>query len=414
MAGERSDVQPQAEELIDGLGSPDAVVRRDAVWRGRDLVHRWRGPYGGLIPTLGGRLHDPDPDVRSAAACAFERMYSVAWPAADDLAERVAANVDLWTGADRVRDRIDLQRIAASLARLGDPRAIPSLAANIDGHPRLAISVVLSLGHFRDHAEDFVPGLRRRLARAARTLPEGVSDALLAVTGLRCVAGVRGMPEVLELLRCATTSQSWTLVREALRALAAFGPAGAVADVRPYLTSRQPQIAVHAAYVLSALPAYADAVLPVVLPRLDTLSGEDGMAFAALARLGPAASEVAGRVRELFDAACEPPASWTGGDLHDALPWRRIIDYAVALWHVTGDSAAVLPALIDGWPHGRTVIVDCLAALGPAAAPALPLLRTEVTTPSRYAAPGGLTNLVDRDEALLRTCRAVLMAADPA
>jgi hypothetical protein len=424
MTGERSDVQASAAEVAEALCDPDAVVRRDAVWRGRDLVRRWRGPYGSLIPTLGGRLRDPDPDVRSAAATVFEHLYGVAGPAADDLAERVAHDADLWNLADPVPGRREVRAVAAALAHLGDARAIPSLAANVERHSRLVSTVVLSLRYFRDRAGDFVPSLRRRLARGTRTLPAGYGEALLSVTGLRQVEGAEGLPEVLDLLRTATAAGQWTLVREGLRALAAFGPEAAVADLHPYLASPQPQIAIRAAQVLSASPANARAVLPVVLSHVDAPApAERDAALEALRRLGPAAEPAAGRLRELLDATRaeldeyrRSVRDWTDDDHRAGRLWHPMVGHAVALWQVTGDLDALLPVLLDAWtpgPHTRTDIVACLADLGPAAALALPLLRGEIATLARRPNGTALTTYLESDETLLVRCRAVLSAAAP-
>jgi hypothetical protein len=419
-AGQRSDVAARAADLVERLGSPDAEVRRDAVWRSGALIRRFRGPYGGLIEALGPRLRDREPAVRCAVAEVVEHMYRVAAPAADDLAERVAIDVDLWNVAEPVDGRDELQQIALALARLGDPRAIPPLAANVDCHPRLAIPVPHALRYFRDHSARFVPGLRRRVARGARTLPAGYADALLGVVALRWIGGVEGMPEVLNLLHAATRRQKWTLVRESLRALAEFGTAGAVSDVRAYLTSSQPQIAVHAAHVMSASPQRADCVLPVILPRLDShRPAERDTAHAALRRLGPAAWQAAPRLRHLFEAQREllnnGPEDW-GNDGRAARTWQEIVDCAITLCHITGNPGDTLPALIDAWPrnpHLRANIAGCLAHPGPAAALALPALRDEVAAPARHIITDGLTNVVDRDETLLDRCHAIIAALAP-
>jgi hypothetical protein len=225
------------------------------------------------------------------------------------------------------------------------------------------------------------------------------------------------MPEVRSLLHAATRWQKWTLVRESLRALAEFGAAAAVGDVRAYLTSSQPQIAVHAAHVLSASPRHADSVLPVILPRLDShRPAERDTAHAALRRLGPAAWEAAPRLRHLFDARRELLNDCLEGFANDGRAvgmWQEIIDCAITLCHITGNPGDALPALIDAWPrnpHRRADIAGCLAHLGPAAALALPALRDEVAAPARHITAGGPTDIVDRDETLLDRCHAVIAA----
>ncbi|MFK0018947.1 hypothetical protein [Streptomyces sp. NPDC090798] len=91
---------------------------------------------------------------------------------------------------------------------------------------------------------------------------------------------------------------------------------------------------------------------------------------------------------------------------------------AVALWRVTGDADEVLPVLIEAWtsaPAGRPETAACLVEMGPAAAPALPLIRRELASPRRHRNDDSTGNVrydVASDEALLRDCRRLVAALD--
>ncbi|QKW17647.1 hypothetical protein HUT16_09795 [Kitasatospora sp. NA04385] len=90
---------------------------------------------------------------------------------------------------------------------------------------------------------------------------------------------------------------------------------------------------------------------------------------------------------------------------------------AAALQAVGGaaEAPAVLDVLLPAWAenvHTARVAVPCLERMGPAAAPAVPLLRAWLARPDR----GGAFSRSDRDEELRHTARATLagLGADPA
>ncbi|MEU3851127.1 HEAT repeat domain-containing protein [Streptomyces sp. NPDC029554] len=121
--------------------------------------------------------------------------------------------------------------------------------------------------------------------------------------------------------------------------------------------------------LVTALAALGDtASVPSVLRLLrGTPDGPGGpvveAAVRALAAFGTAAQEAVPELRALLDTDCA-------------------VTVAEALWSVTGEPGAVLPALLraltdtGSGPQRRAAAADVLARLGPAAAPALPgLLR---------------------------------------
>ncbi|NKY16714.1 HEAT repeat domain-containing protein, partial [Streptomyces somaliensis] len=68
------------------LRSPDSAQRTDAVWMCGNLVRTWRGAYDEVVRLVGAQLRDPEPRLRAAAAGRLEGLFSLAAPAADDLA----------------------------------------------------------------------------------------------------------------------------------------------------------------------------------------------------------------------------------------------------------------------------------------------------------------------------------------
>ncbi|MEU8529103.1 HEAT repeat domain-containing protein [Streptomyces sp. NPDC048629] len=129
----------------------------------------------------------------------------------------------------------------------------------------------------------------------------------------------------------------------------------------------------------------------------DRETGERRSAAAALGAIGPAAASVAPALRRCLSAQ----------DL-----WLRV-EGAMALWQVSGDTEAALPVLLAGWEenrHTRVRIAECLAEMGPAAAGAEPVIRTELARRRRHnvVAGGYSGHDVREDEKLLTLCRAAL------
>jgi hypothetical protein len=381
--------------LTDQLRSPDRGRRVDAVWQSSGLVGGWRGSYEELVTLLGQQLGESERGLRHAASTVLEDFFELAAPAADALAEQVTAEPDLWSG-DHTPERSALRSMAKTLARLGDPRALPCLTAALD-QPDIPREVPDLLGYLGPQATSLVPQLRHRLGRVqpeSATLYEA-ADPLL--TGLGAVGGTEALPEVLRLLRGSVRAHQWRVVREVLRTLERFGPAAADAapDLRPLLQSADAGIALAAAAALWSVERAPDAVLPVLRSHLRRRSPHERRpAVNILARLGPAAAKTSGHLRRM---------------LADDDPWLQA-ECGIALWHITGDAEAVLPTLLDAWTqnhHTRTAIAACLSAIGPAAAPALPVLRTELAAARRHNSATGFygSHDIDTDETLLRRCR---------
>ncbi|MFD7445352.1 HEAT repeat domain-containing protein [Streptomyces sp. NPDC059909] len=392
--------------LVGRLSSGDPAQRTDAVWMCHALMRTWRGPYEELVRCVGAQLGDPEPRLRAAAASLLESLFGLALPAADALAARIAGvngsrggrrggGLDVGRNGDADVAARD-ERVLIALARLGDPRAVPALAVALE-EPELPRKVAFAVPYLGAAAAPLAPVLRRRLGEAE--LDDGAVPLMIALGVLRAA---EALPEVLRMLRSARERGGEWVTESALRALTAFGPAAlpAAPELRELLGSPSPSVAAAAARALWAVSGDAGAVLPP-LRELVAADGPDARrsAAAALGFLGPRASAAAPALRDL---------------LASRERWLRM-DAAIALWRVTGDTRDALPVLLSAWEenrYGRVEVAECLAEMGPAASPAAPLLRAELSRPRRHNVldGGSGSHDIEQDERLLTLCRRALAA----
>lgn len=390
-------VEDRVALVIDQLRSPDWGRRIDAVWMSGGLVRGWRGPYEELVVLLGQQLADPEERLRDGAASVLENLYGLAAPAADALAEAVAADPGSWV-QEWSQGRPSLGGMVKTLARLGDPRALPALASALD-RPDIPQDLGYAIEHLGAAAAPLAPLLRRRLAEVTLNDEEAYDQAEPLLRGVAAIGAAESFPEVLRILRGAPQARRDWLLCSAIRALARFGPAAgdALPDLRALVADPGSCIALEAASALWAIER-DPAVLPVLLAHLDSDSPHTRRSAAeALGELGPAAAAAAPRLREL---------------LADPAVWMRV-DAAVALWRVSGDAGPVLPVLRSAWSenvHTRAVVAGCLAELGRAAAGAVPLLRDELAAVRRHNNEGDHYGTLDvcADEQLLLACERAL------
>ncbi|CAM5726543.1 hypothetical protein SBADM41S_09124 [Streptomyces badius] len=385
--------------LADQLRSPDRRQRIDAVRMSGGLIRAWRGPYEELVALVGEQLSDPEPRLAEAASHVLEELFQLAAPAADALAARLAADpggwVRTWAGGPP-----GLGSTVKALARLGDARAVPALAAALE-REQVAHDVGFAVGHLGAAARPLAGALRRRLAEVE--LDEGAYDrASPLLAGLTALRAGEAAPEVLRVLRGAPEYRGEWLRTAALRALGAFGPAAreAVPELRALIRRPGTASATEAAEALWAVSGDADAVLPVLIEGLQSDQVHDRRAAAvALGALGPRAAVVAPRLRGLL--------------AHEEL-WLRV-DAAIALWEVSGRSRESVAALLAAWEQNRHVrvrVAECLARMGPVpeGSAAAHVLRGELVSVRRHnAMDGGYgSHDIHEDEKLLALCRQAL------
>ncbi|MCC0577120.1 HEAT repeat domain-containing protein [Streptomyces californicus] len=385
--------------LADQLRSPDRHQRIDAVRMSGGLIRAWRGSYEELVALVGEQVADPEPRLADAASHVLEELFSLAAPAADALAARLAADPGSWVKTWAAGPP-GLGSPVKALARLGDPRVLPALAAALE-LPQVPHDVGAAIVHLGEAARPLAGALRHRLAEVAldEEAYDRASPLLAGLAGLR--AG-EAAPEVLRVLRGAPEYRGEWLRTAALRALGSFGPAAreAVPELRTLLRSPVAAARTEAAEALWAVSGDAETVLPVLSEGLRADQAHDRRtAAAALGALGPRAEAVAPRLRALL----------AHGEL-----WLRV-DAAIALWRVTGRSGEATEALLADWERSRHVrvrVAECLAGTGPVpeGSAAAHVLRSELASVRRHnAMDGGYgSHDIHEDEKLLALCRTAL------
>ncbi|WP_105969355.1 PBS lyase [Streptomyces geranii] len=385
--------------LLNGqLSSPAPTDRCNAVWMSAGLFREWRADYSAPVALIGRQLDADEDRLREAASAVLEDLYDLAAPAADDLFALVTSRPEV-----RVRQRErGVPTVGGplnALARTGDPRATPVLAALL-ADPTAPDDLGHTITHLGRSAAPLAPALRHRLGGVRLDHPDAYDRAVPLLSALAAADDGAATPEVLRLLRGIPAAsglserQRVRLTERSLETLDAFGRAAheAAPALRELLDSAH---SVRAAGALWSVEGDVDAVLPVLLREL---TGEQWRRRAAaaevLARLGTAArAAVPGLLR-----MCESEEVW------------ERTRAACALWPISEDTTGLpLPVLRTAWtqnPYTRSTIATTLLTMGPAAAPLRDLAHTELATRRRHRArPGGYsTEDVREDERLLRAC----------
>ncbi|MEU0408245.1 HEAT repeat domain-containing protein [Streptomyces griseorubiginosus] len=398
--GDRLDVR---KALLQGqLAGPSAVDRCNAVWMSAGLFREWRADWTEPVALIGAQLGADEGRLRDAAVSVLEDLFTLAAPAADDLAALVTSRPDLWVRRWE-RGAPTLGGPLKALARSGDWRAVPVLSEVLDG-PVVPDDLGYVIPHLGPAAAPLAPALRRRLGEISLDSPgvfERASPLLSAVTALGDAAAV---PEVLRLLRSVPVGSRLrdAVVESAVRALDTLGSVGANAvapEVVPVLRELLgTEYAAVAAGAMWSVEGDVSAVLPMLTAELAEGRPRRRAAAEVLARLGPEAASASAGLRRMVQA----------DDL-----WERV-SAACALWRITGDADLAAPVLRAAWsenPYTRRTVTTCLAALGPAGTPLHDLLREEVAARRRHlAVPGGGRGSQDvlEDERLVGACGEVL------
>ncbi|ATW50490.1 HEAT repeat domain-containing protein [Streptomyces peucetius] len=404
--------------LADQLCSPDRAQRVDAVRMSSALLRTWRGAYGELVGLLGEQLADPEPRLAMGAAYALKELFGLAVPAADALAQRVAAEPSTWVRRWENGPPTLCPAIVA-LARAGDARVVPVLAEILQ-----RAEAPGDLGHSLDElgkaAAPLAPALRERLA--ALELDDRLADRAgpllhgLSVLGPGAAAA-ESVPAVLRVLQGATGERRQGVVRTAVRTLTTFGPAAR--EAAPYLwallreagyaqdtgsadrlspagASLPPALAARTAGALWAIEGDQDAVLPVLCAVLNTPEQAARQSAASvLGTMGTAGAAAAPQLARL---------------LRSMEPWTRV-RAAVALWRVTQDPEQAWPVLRAAWealPRTRMSAAACLADLTTAGAEgAERLVDRELLSARRHNGNDSVADSRDivEDERLLALCR---------
>ncbi|MEU1405947.1 HEAT repeat domain-containing protein [Streptomyces sp. NPDC005728] len=382
--------------LTGQLTSPDPMDRCNAVCMAAALFRGWRADCAGPVALIGAQLGTDQDRLRDVAVSVLAELFGLAAPAVDDLHALVTARPDLWTHRWE-RGSASLGGPLKALARSGDPRAVPVLAQVLVS-PVLPGGLGQEIARLGPAAAPLAPALRHRLARIPLDSPAADTLAAPLLTALGAIGDREAVPEILRLLSGAPDGLGARerLTGQIVRALDDLGAAAQAAPVlRELLHTRH---AAAAAGALWSADGAARAVLPVLLRELT--QGEPGsrrLAARQLGRLGPAARTALPELRRTAAA----------GQF-----WERL-SAACALWHIGRDPEPVLPVFRAAWsenPYARGPIAQCLAVMGPAAAPLRDLVAAELAAPRRHTAREGACGSHDiaEDEALLSTCREVL------
>ncbi|MFI6651658.1 HEAT repeat domain-containing protein [Streptomyces sp. NPDC050529] len=386
--------------LTDQLCSPDPGQRIDAVRMSSGLIRAWRGSYEELVRLVGEQLTSDEPKLAEAASHVLEELFCLAAPAADALAARVAADPGAWV-KEWASGPPGLGSTVKALARLGDARAVPALAAALE-RPEVPHDVGFAIGYLGPAAAPLAGVLRRRLSEVGLD-EEAYDRASPLLAGLTALRAGEAAPDVLRILRGAPEYRGEWLRTAALRALGSFGPAAhcAVPELRALMRRPGTAGATEAAEALWAVDGDAGAVLPVLIEGLQAEHAREQRAAAsALGRLGAHAAVTAPRLRALLR--------------HEEL-WLRV-DAAIALWEVSGRAEESVPVLLTAWEknrHVRVRVAECLARTGAAGAgsDAAHVLHAELASVRRHNAMDGGYGSHDtyEDEKLLALCRRALL-----
>lgn len=390
---------PRFELLAEQLRSPDWGQRMAAVDMAGTLLTGWRAPNDLPVALLAHQLVEDEPQLSLRALTELCHVAPIAGAVADVLAVCVEEWDDTWEPDDW--EGTLFGKALEALALQGDERAVPALAEVLAREG----TVPENLGTWVDRigpeaAAPLGPELHRRLAALPsdrRTPPrERLVDAL----------GVLSRAESLPLL-VELVEPGGGRMRAVLRALARYGPAAAEAAsrLRELTATASVPIGVRldVAETLVSVTGEAGHLLPLVREGLESDRWDErSPALRAAASLGPAGAPLAPRLREL-------------------LAQDRHTDVILALWKVARDVDEVLPMLLGQWtdlPGTRPAVAGCLIEMGPGAAPALALIREELSSPRRHTndrRDGDSSGMrirydVAADEGLLRDCRRLVAA----
>ncbi|QKW32858.1 HEAT repeat domain-containing protein [Actinomadura sp. NAK00032] len=385
--------------LAEQLRSRDPGSRLDAIRMSADLMKSWRGDHARLVSLVAEHLSASHAQVAAEAAATLNACHAIAEPAREALAAHVAAQYatygpDVWC-TPQPHLRRSHQEAVQALARLGDPRALPSVLTALDTGDD-AWRAVQVAGALPQAADQLVPRLGGHLRSLDLTQALWEMSARSDLAALAALADDSAIDVITETLAEAVAHELWSVTCSALEALRAFGPSAAPAlrTARLLITASDAHVRPAAIAALWAITGDPDEVMRPLLGLLDdSIPFRISAAADVLAEIGPRAEEALPRLRGLLSHGYE---------------WVRV-PCATALWDIGGDAeaAAVLDTLLQAWaqnPSTADHAVACLDRMGPAARPALPQLRSEL----HHAQRRGRYNSIGNDEKLQEISRTLI------
>jgi len=233
--------------------------------------------------------------------------------------------------------------------------------------------------------------VRECLRQVARTASSPGGWSWTRVAAAWGEAATDAVPELVALLRHEST---W---RWAAQALAELGPAGSAATKALHRRANRSRDAAWAYWRVSG-----DAAALIAACDRDLRPNAPHLAFRQAADLGP----LAGRHRDLFRQTAASGSAWSR------------VEAARACWTTEGDATTALSTLSEviqpltagTYDPISLTALRYLTALGPAAAPAVPIAEAVLASPHRYAHFGGWRIYIE-DETLRTAARELLHAA---
>lgn len=338
-----------------------AVPRPEAVHRAGQVMRAWRAGPAELLPALAALLTDDEADIVKDAVWEIKQGGPDIALVADSLVPLLGLSDDLIAGS-----------ALEALGRVGDPRCVAALAADL-ADPRLSFHPSAALGGMSAHS-DVLLDLVREFLDDPRKGTGFAGNYLNSVLAGLAAWGDRALPLLPDLISLLERRKG---VPAAARALAALGPAAAdaVPVLRRYLGRKHgPQNSENAAWAIWRI----------------TGDGDEPLRFLSGTLRGGLGDEDAERLFDLGPAAAP------------ALPFLDETTPAGAaiVQHVTGDTARTLPHLVGAvaaTPTGM-LAVRCLGDIGADAAAAVPDVR-EIAESPRVLAGGPSTEVIATDRA---------------
>jgi HEAT repeat protein len=355
----------QIHLVREALGTSDARNRVDAIRRAGEVMRTWRAAPAVLLPALAEPAADKDREVREAAVWEIKQSGPAVSLVADTLSALLNDPEEIIAGS-----------ALEALARAGDARCLPALAADL-AEPKLAFNPAPAIAGLASHSGELLPHVRAYLR-----VPKKGSGFAGSHLG-NVLTGVRGwgadalplLPDLISLLE----------QRKAVPAVArALGVLGAAAEesvplLRGYLGRKHGrQVREQAAWALWQITGVAQEPLRVLTPALRDRLEDDTAEY-------------------LFDlgAAAEPALQVIEPHLDDTSSAGAA---ACVIYRATGDGDRALPHLLDAvaaTPVGM-LAARCLADIGPDAAEAIPRLE-EIAHSDRVQAGGSSADAIATD-----------------